>query len=75
MDRARAVAFLAGGGSTEAVRDLELEAKHRGVRSVPSFDIDGEIISGAQPVEIFEAALRRAAERASACIAGARTVA
>ncbi|TPM24800.1 DsbA family oxidoreductase [Mesorhizobium sp. B2-3-5] len=75
IDRAQAAAFLAGGGGTEAVRDLELSVQNRGVRSVPSFDIDGEIVSGAQPVEIFEAALRRAAERGSACTAGACTVA
>ena len=70
VDRAGAAAFLAGDGGAEAVRNLERDAKNRGVRSVPSFDINGEVISGAQSIEVFESALRRAAERDGACSTG-----
>lgn len=75
MDRAQASAFLRANDGTDALRNLEREAENRGVRSVPSFDIDGEVISGAQSVETFASALRRAAERFDACTAGVCTVA
>lgn len=65
LDRAEVAAFLASGEAGAEVRAAE-EAQHAaGIRSVPSFNIGGEILSGAQPVETFEAALRRAAERHS----------
>jgi predicted DsbA family dithiol-disulfide isomerase len=75
MDRAAATEFLKGNGGTDEVRNLEREAQNRGVHSVPSFDIDGEVISGAQSIETFESALRRAAERDGACSTGVCTVA
>lgn len=75
IERAEAVAFLAAGEGAEDIRALELDVRNRGVRSVPSFDIDGEILPGAQAIEIFEAALRRATERSGARTAGACAVA
>ena len=75
MDRAGAVAFLAGEGGAEVVRDLERGAKNRGVQSVPSFEINGKVMSGAQSIETFESVLRRAVEQDGACSAGVCAVA
>ncbi|WP_018752494.1 DsbA family oxidoreductase [Paenibacillus sanguinis] len=47
----------------EAVREDESEARKLGIRGVPFVVIKGKFaVSGAQPVEIFQAALRRAWE-------------
>lgn len=73
MDRAQAIAFLAAGDRAGLVRDLEQSIQNSGVRGVPSFDIAGEVIAGAQPIEIFEAALRRAADQGNGCTAGVCT--
>jgi predicted DsbA family dithiol-disulfide isomerase len=75
LERAEVAAFLASDEAGAEVRAAE-EAHHSaGIRSVPSFNIGGEILSGAQSVETFETALRRAAERDSACSTGSCTVA
>jgi predicted DsbA family dithiol-disulfide isomerase len=75
LERAEVAAFLASDEAGAEVRAAE-EAQHAaGIRSVPSFNIGGEILSGARSVETFETALRRAAERDSACSTGACTVA
>lgn len=71
LDRDEAGAFLAGEDGTREVRDAERAVQAGGVRSVPLFDIDGEIVSGAQSVAAFEAALRRAAARQDDCSTGA----
>lgn len=63
LDRAQALAFLADGGGVEEVRHQENAVSVSGVRSVPSFDIAGEVVSGAQSTAVFEAALRRALTR------------
>jgi predicted DsbA family dithiol-disulfide isomerase len=52
---------LAGGAFAEAVRAEEAEARALGVTGVPFFALDGRwAISGAQPLEVFEAALAHA---------------
>ncbi|AOY94679.1 hypothetical protein BKK79_22510 [Cupriavidus sp. USMAA2-4] len=56
---------------TREVRDAERAVQGGGVRSVPQFDIDGEIVSGAQSVAVFEAALRRAVAQQDDCSNGA----
>jgi predicted DsbA family dithiol-disulfide isomerase len=71
LEREEVNAFLASGDDTREVREAEQATQASGVRSVPLFDIDGEIVSGAQSVATFEAALRRAIERTDACSTGA----
>ncbi|WP_413727554.1 DsbA family oxidoreductase [Sodalis sp. RH19] len=61
--------FLAGEEESDAVRAIERALHDAGIRGVPSVDIDGEVISGAQPAEVFTEVLLRAAERAGACCA------
>ncbi|MBR0800330.1 DsbA family oxidoreductase [Bradyrhizobium jicamae] len=73
LERAGAIAFLASESETNEVRDAERAAQQWGTRSVPLFDIDGELVSGAQSVEAFEAALSRAVDRVG-CSDGACTV-
>lgn len=70
LDHQRTAVFLAGEEGTAEVRAAEQDGQSRGVRSVPLFDIDGEIISGAQSVETFAAALQRTIERDDACTGG-----
>jgi predicted DsbA family dithiol-disulfide isomerase len=70
MDRAKVAAFLAGDEGTAEVRDAERAAHAQDTRSVPLFNIEGELISGAQPTEVFVAALNRAVARADSCSAG-----
>jgi predicted DsbA family dithiol-disulfide isomerase len=67
LERDRVATFLASDDETRQVRDAEQAAQQQGIRGVPFFDIDGEVVSGAQSVEAFEAALLRAADRADAC--------
>ncbi|HEY0210698.1 DsbA family oxidoreductase [Acerihabitans sp.] len=64
LDRNAAATFLAGEEENDAVRAVERGLRDAGIRSVPSIDIEGEVISGAQPVEVFTDALLRAADRA-----------
>ncbi|HEY0124972.1 MAG TPA: DsbA family oxidoreductase [Rhizobium sp.] len=79
LDRERVAAFLASDEESDAIRDVERSLQ---VSGVPNFNIDGEVISGAQPQQVFDDALRRAAERAatdasfaSECAGGVCTVA
>jgi len=71
LDRDEVSAFLAGDDGTRDIREAERAVQASGVSSVPLFDIDGEIVSGAQSAAVFEAALRRAIERVDACSTGA----
>ena len=68
LDRARAAAVLAEGSFAEAVRDEETQWRREGVTAVPTIVInDSYVISGGQPPEVFEKALRHiAAETAPA---------
>jgi len=60
VDHDEVATFLAGAQGLAEVRAAQQDARLSGVRSVPWFDIAGEVISGAQSVEVFTAALRRA---------------
>ncbi len=75
LDRAEAAAFLAGDEGASEVRASEEAQAAAGLRSVPAFVIGGEVITGAQSVATFEAALRRASEQDLACTDGACAVA
>jgi predicted DsbA family dithiol-disulfide isomerase len=58
VDRAREI--LAGEEFSSAVRERELFYSRAGVHAVPAVIIDDKyIVSGGQPVEVFEEALRR----------------
>lgn len=61
LDRERVAAFLASDQESDAIRQIEQALQ---VSGVPNFDIDGEVISGAQSQRVFAEALGRAAERA-----------
>src|SRR5690606_9553653 len=67
LDRAEAAAVLADGRYAEAVKaeaDLWLS---RGINSVPAVVIEGKyLISGGQPVAVFEEALRKIAGEVAA---------
>ncbi|MGQ8632751.1 DsbA family oxidoreductase [Agrobacterium sp. DKPNP3] len=62
LDRDGVAAFLASDEESDEIRQIEQALQ---VSGVPNFNIDGEVISGAQPMQVFEEALRRAAERAT----------
>ncbi|MEO7433030.1 MAG: DsbA family oxidoreductase [Dokdonella sp.] len=62
MDRARAKSILASDEFVQDVRDQERLYLDRGIHSVPAVIInERQLISGGQPVELFESALRRIA--------------
>ncbi|WP_059053268.1 DsbA family oxidoreductase [Paenibacillus senegalimassiliensis] len=63
LDGREAKAALEQGEYAENVREDEGEARKLGIRGVPFVVIKGKFaVSGAQPVEIFQAALQRAWE-------------
>ena len=67
LDGERAAAILAGGAYAQAVREQEALYLHAGVHSVPAIIInDQHLISGGQPVEVFEQALREIAAQTAA---------
>ncbi|WP_260923213.1 DsbA family oxidoreductase [Novosphingobium sp. 9] len=68
LDRARAGDILSGDEFAEEVRGEEELWRSRGISSVPAIVIDEKyLVSGGQPVEVFEDALRKiAAEQAAA---------
>jgi len=69
-DQAREV--LASGRYAEEVRNAEREWTSRGIRSVPAIVINGKwLISGGQPAEAFEQALRGIAAEVGQASAGA----
>lgn len=79
LDRESVAAFLASAEEGDAIRQIEQALQ---VSGVPNFDIDGEMISGAQSQRVFAEALGRAAERSTAaaqitgeCAGGVCTVA
>ena len=62
LDAARARAILAGDEYADAVRQTEQRYLQSGIHSVPAVIINDQfLISGGQPAEIFEQALRRIA--------------
>ncbi|KAB2895935.1 MAG: disulfide bond formation protein DsbA, partial [Dokdonella sp.] len=59
LDAARAAQVLAGGEFGAAVRAREQYYLDRGIHGVPAVIFDERsLVSGAQPVEVFERALR-----------------
>ncbi len=79
LDREMVSAFLASDEERDAIRKIDQALQ---VSGVPNFDIDGEVISGAQSQRVFAEALGRAAERSTAdaqiageCAGGVCTVA
>jgi predicted DsbA family dithiol-disulfide isomerase len=66
LDGAAAAEVLASGRYAEEVRREEALWQSRGIRAVPAVVIDGRyLISGGQPVEVFEQALREIGAEAS----------
>lgn len=62
LDRDAAAQVLASGRYAEAVRAAEELWRSRGINSVPAVVVEGKwLISGGEPVEVFEEALRRIA--------------
>ena len=67
LDVERARAVLEGGEFAEDVREREQFFMSHGIRSVPAVIInDRHLISGGQPAEVFERALRQIAEEQGA---------
>lgn len=65
MEREATLAFLAGDALALDVQASQREAARLGVQGVPFVVLDGRLaVSGAQPVELFERALRAALEPA-----------
>lgn len=65
LDRARAEAILAGDEFAAEVRERQQFYANAGIRSVPAIIInDKHLISGGQPAEVFEQALRQIAAEA-----------
>jgi predicted DsbA family dithiol-disulfide isomerase len=65
LDRAAAAEVLASGGYAEEVREAERAWQAKGISAVPAVIIDGRyLISGGQPPEAFEQALRTIAAQA-----------
>lgn len=63
LDTARARAILASDEYADEVRQQERYFTDRGIHSVPAIILEGRhLISGGQPVEVFEGALRQIAE-------------
>lgn len=62
LSREVVTAFLSSDEGVRELREAEHAVRAQGVRSVPLYEIGGEVVSGAQPVEQFELALRRAAK-------------
>ena len=60
IDRDSARKFLQSNAGSQEVRELERQAVSRGIGSVPSIRIGKEILSGAQPVEVFLTTLQKA---------------
>ncbi|MGV8930426.1 MAG: DsbA family oxidoreductase [Brevundimonas sp.] len=62
LDRAGAAEVLASGRYVEAVREAQDLWRSRGINAVPALVVEGKyLISGGQPAEVFEEALRRMA--------------
>ena len=66
LDGAKAREVLACGAYATDVRDAEQYYQERGIHSVPAVIIDDtHLISGGQPPEVFEQALRQLAQQAA----------
>ncbi len=66
LDAQRARSILAGGDYADETRRQERFYLDQGIHSVPAVIIDDRyLVSGGQPVEVFEQALRQAAQAAA----------
>ncbi|MEH2419564.1 MAG: DsbA family oxidoreductase [Nostoc sp.] len=63
IDPAQVKAFLESKAGIQEVKDLEQQALAQGIHGVPAIRIGREIISGAQSVEVFLAALQQAVNK------------
>ena len=73
MDTDRAREILASDACADATRRRQKQFADAGIRSVPAIILDRQhLISGGQPVEVFERALRQVAGLASAPLDGAK---
>jgi predicted DsbA family dithiol-disulfide isomerase len=61
IDIAEAKTFLLSNGGLQEVRELERQAIAQGIHGVPHIRIGQEVVSGAQSVDVFLAALQNAA--------------
>jgi predicted DsbA family dithiol-disulfide isomerase len=61
IDAETAKAFLLSDAGIQEVRELERQAIAQGIHGVPHIRIGQEVVSGAQPVDVFLAALQNAA--------------
>jgi predicted DsbA family dithiol-disulfide isomerase len=67
LDATQARAILAADDYADAVRENEMQWQQAGIRSVPAIVINRQyLISGGQPVAVFEEALRKIAADSSA---------
>lgn len=67
LDATQARAILAGDDYADAVRENEMQWQQAGIRSVPAIVINRQfLISGGQPVAVFEEALRKIAADSTA---------
>ena len=64
LDAQRFEADLASGEYKRAVAEDFEEGQQRGVSSTPTFVINGKVLAGAQPLEVFEDAIERAKREA-----------
>ncbi|MEM9767488.1 MAG: DsbA family oxidoreductase [Cyanobacteria bacterium P01_D01_bin.71] len=60
IDAETAKAFLLSDAGTQEVQELERQATAQGIHGVPHIRIGKEVVSGAQPVEVLLAALKKA---------------
>lgn len=60
MDAEAAKAFLLSDAGMQEVRELERQAIAQGIHGVPHIRIGQEVVAGAQPVDVFLAALQNA---------------
>jgi predicted DsbA family dithiol-disulfide isomerase len=65
LDRNDVLALLDGDDGTDEIRALEQDAQDRGVNSVPSIEIAGIVINGAQSVQVIRQAIIDAAAHLS----------
>ncbi len=65
INAAQAKAFLESEAGISEIRDLEQQATVQGIKSVPTIRIGREVLSGAQSVEVFLAALQAAVNELS----------
>ncbi|WP_438308546.1 DsbA family protein [Pseudomonas guariconensis] len=73
LERDEAAAYLASEAVADEVRIEESAARVKGICSVPQIDIGGQLVSGAQSVETFKLALRRAIDTCGGITFGGRS--